>query len=177
MARKAYPRRYSQAVFQIALKQQALEPWRTDLKRLAQTLTDEQLMHYWDNPRVRLDVKVSVLKDLLAGVNPFVLNLAGLLMARGRLGTIQDLVNEFERLVDTHYGIEHAEISTAIPLDEASQQRLSQELSQALGKKVTVEARVDVALVGGLVARIGDRVIDGSVKNRLENLRRTLLSS
>lgn len=173
---RALARRHAQAVFQIALEQQALEQWRVDLKRLAQTLADERLRNFWNNPRVRLDNKMSLLKDMLEGVNPLVLSLAGLLISRGRLGVVEDMVSEYERLVDAHYGIEHAEVVTAIPLDEASQQRLSQEFSQALGKKVTVKAKVEPSLLGGMIARIGDRVIDGSVRNRLDSLRRSLVA-
>ena len=173
---KALARRHAQAIFQIALTQKTLDTWRIDLKSLAQVLSDEQTQHFWDNPRVRLDNKLSVLKNLLTGVNPLVLNLAGLLMARGRLGIAGDIVVEYERLVDAHYGIEHAEVVTAVPLDEANQQRLSLELGQALGKKVTVKAKVDPVLIGGMVVKIGDRVIDGSLKARLENLHRGLLA-
>ena len=171
---KALARRHAQAVFQIALQQNLLEPWRADLKKLAQVLTDEEGQHFWDNPRVRLDNKLSVLKGLLEGANPLVLNLGGLLMGRGRLGIVSDLVDEYERLVDAHYGILHADVTTAVPLDEASQQKLSLDLGEALERKVTVKSRVDAAIVGGLIARIGDRGIDGSVKTRLENLRSSL---
>lgn len=173
---KALAKRHAQAIFQIALQQKTLDTWRSDLRKLAQVLADEQVRHFWDNPRVRLDNKMTALKSLLVDVNPLVFSLAGLLMARGRLGIADDIVNEFERLVDAHYGIEHAEVATAIPLDEASQQRLSQELGQALGKKVTVIAKVDPVLIGGMIVKIGDKVIDGSLKARLENLRRGLVT-
>lgn len=173
---KALARRHAQAIFQIAVQQKTLDTWRSDLKKLAQILADEQVKHFWDNPRVRLDKKMAILKSLLEGVNPLALNLAGLLMARGRLGIANDMVNEYERLVDAHYGIAHAEVATAIPLDENSQQRLSQELGQALGKKVTVKAKVDPVLIGGMIVRIGDKVIDGSLKARLENLHRGLVA-
>ncbi len=173
---KALARRHAQAIFQIALTQKTLDTWRIDLKKLAQVLADEQTQHFWDNPRVRLDNKLSVLKNLFTGVNPLVLNLAGLLMARGRLGIAGDIVVEYERLVDAHNGIEHAEVVTAVPLDEANLQRLSLELGQALGKKITVKAKVDPVLIGGMVVKIGDRVIDGSLKARLENLHRGLLA-
>ncbi|MBI4287268.1 MAG: ATP synthase F1 subunit delta [Chloroflexi bacterium] len=174
---KALARRHAQAIFQIALQQNTLEVWRADLKRLAEALTDEVARHFWDNPRVRLDKKIVALKSVLEGVSPLVLNLAGLLMARGRLGIVNDLVDEYGRMVDAHHGILHADVTTAVALDEASQQKLVQGLGEALGKKVTVKASVDPAILGGMIARVGDRVIDGSIKTRLENLRRGLVSS
>lgn len=171
---KALARRHAQAIFQLALQQKTLEQWRADLRRLVQVLTDEELVHFWDSPRVRLDNKLSVLKQALQGVSPLVLNLAGLIMAKGRLGIVTDLVDEYDRLVDAYNGIEHAEITTAVPLDDTTQERLSRELGEALDKKVTIKPRVEPAIIGGMIARIGDRVIDGSVKTRLENLRRDL---
>ena len=101
---KALARRHAQAIFQIALQQKTLDTWRSDLKKLAQVLADEQVKHFWDNPRVRLDKKMAILKSLLEDVNPLVLNLAGLLMARGRLGIANDLVNEYECLVASGRG-------------------------------------------------------------------------
>lgn len=171
---KALARRHAQAIFQIALQQKTLEQWRADLKGLAQVLTDESLVHFWDNPRIRLDNKLSVLKQALQATSPLVLNLAGLIMAKGRLGIVTDLVSEYDRLVDAHNGVEHAEITTAVQVDDMTQQRLSRELGEALAKKVTVKPRVDAAIIGGMIARIGDRVVDGSVRTRLENLRRGL---
>lgn len=171
---KALARRHAQAIFQLALQQKTLEQWRADLRRLVQVLTDEELVHFWDNPRIRLDDKLSVLKQALQGISPLVLNLAGLIMARGRLGIVSDLVAEYDSLVDAYNGIEHAEITTAVPLDDATQQRLSRELGEALDKKVTVKPSVEPAIIGGMIVRIGDRVIDGSVRTRLESLRRGL---
>lgn len=173
---RAMAKRHAQAIFNIALEKNELEQWRSDLKKLGQVLAEPRLRPLWENPRVRLGEKLEALRGFMEGANPLALNLAGLLISRGRLGLIDGIVAEYERFVDAHYGIEHAEVTTAIPLDEATKQELARRLGQALGKKVMVEARVDASVIGGMVARVGDLLLDGSVRTRLEGLRRSLSS-
>jgi F-type H+-transporting ATPase subunit delta len=81
---------------------------------------------------------------------------------------------EFERLVDEHQGVAHAQVVTAVPLSERDKREVEERLSQMIGKKLVVEAEVDPTIMGGLVARIGDRLIDGSTRTRLTDLRRRL---
>ncbi len=139
-------------------------------------MTEPRYIHLWDNPRVRLEGKMSILRELLPDINSLVINLGGVLIARGRLGLVADIVSEYERLVDAHYGIEHAEVTASIPLDEVTQEKLAQGLSQALDKKVSIKVKIDPGIIGGMVVKVGDRVVDGSVKSRLESLRRSLVT-
>lgn len=134
-------------------------------------------MPFLENPRFSFEVKAKLLRDTLPGISPLALNLVHFLTARGRLGLFGQTLAEYERMVDAHYGIEHAEVITAVLLDEADRVRLADRLANLLGKKqVVLDSRVEPAIVGGIVARIGDKLVDGSIKSQLESLRRSIQS-
>jgi len=78
------------------------------------------------------------------------------------------------RLLDSHRGLEHAQLTTAIPLEEAEAQALGRRLGERLGKRLVVQAQVDPAIIGGLVVRVGDQLLDGSTRTRLELLKKDL---
>jgi F-type H+-transporting ATPase subunit delta len=84
-------------------------------------------------------------------------------------------VSEYERMADSHLGLEHAKVITAVPLDEEDQKKLSERLAAITGKKIVLTAEVDPAIIGGFVARVGDELIDGSTRAKLEALRRQLV--
>ncbi|MFQ5826916.1 MAG: ATP synthase F1 subunit delta, partial [Dehalococcoidia bacterium] len=155
MARGASPKRYAQAVFQMALDSSELDGWRSDLRRIAQTITDPQLQGILASPRIRFEEKASLLAQSLEGVSPLALNLASLLVVRGHLGIAEGIADEYDRLLDAERGIEQAEVTTAISLDDRSKERVAQKLGELRGKTVIVETRVDSDVIGGMVARIG----------------------
>ena len=174
MAIAASARRYAQAAFEIARDQNAFDRWRTDMAKLAALAQDPGFQMIMDSPRVHLDQKTAILQESLTDVDPLVLNLARLLVQKRRAELIPGLLEEFNRLVDQHNGIEHARVTTAVPLNAAAQGTLTSQLSQLTGKQVVVTVDVDPAIMGGLVARIGDKLIDGSTRGRLQTLRQEL---
>lgn len=174
MPRLASGKRYAQAVFGLAVERDELDSWRVSLKKIAELSADEDLMALLENPKLPFAVKKQLLGGRLSEVNPLALNLASLLVSRGILEIAADISREYDHLLDAHRGIEHAEVFTALPLDEGDKQRLSRKLGKMVGREVIVDARVDPTVVGGFKARIGDMLIDGSLRNRLETLRRSL---
>ncbi len=85
-----------------------------------------------------------------------------------------DIADEYQRLLDSYRGIEEAEVTTAIPLDDEDKLRLGERLGAIVGKKVVIKPEVDSSLIGGIVARIGGKLLDGSTRSRLEALKREL---
>ena len=85
-----------------------------------------------------------------------------------------EIVDEFQRLWNSHRGIEIAEVTTAVPLDKEDEQKLARQLGRIIGKKVMVKSEVDSGIIGGFVARIGDRLLDGSTRNKLAVLKKEL---
>jgi len=167
-------KRYAQAAFELALKSGELETWRSGLSKLTGIAADVRLLSLLKNPKLPFDTKRDLLKESLGTVDPLVLNLACLLMRRGNLKLVGDILQHYGRLRDAHYGIEHAKVVTAVPLDEEDKERLSSRFAEMVGHKVIVDPRVDPSIIGGFRARIGDTLIDGSIKNTLEYLRKNL---
>lgn len=175
MARTASAKRFAEAAFQIASHQGQLVKWQEDLERMAEMLTHPQLVELLDNPETRLDEKLRLLEPLLAGMSPLARNLAGLLVSRGQVTLLPHLVSEYERLLDLHEGREHAQVTTALPLEAPQQERIKAGVAGLLKKEIVLSSRVDPAILGGVVIRVGDKLIDGSVRTRLHDLGRSLL--
>ena len=177
MARRISATRHAQAVFQIALEKKELEKWQADLETVADTLKDPQLIAMLENPKIHFSEKANLLQNILKGIGPVAMNLVSFLVAKNRLKILGDLVTEYKYLVDAHYGREHAEVITAIPLDEKDKNNLQQRLATLTNKEIVLTAQVDPNIGGGLIARIGDKLIDGSVRTKLQVLRRGLIEA
>jgi F-type H+-transporting ATPase subunit delta len=171
VARRIYARRYAQAVFSIALEKNELDRWQSDLEKIAVLSEDDTFIALMENPKVSFGDKAKVLAEPLADINPLALNLVYLLMTRGRLGLIGDIADEYQRLLDSHRGIEQAEVITAVPLDAKERRRLEKDLGAVVGKKVVLQPRVDPSLLGGIIARVGGKLLDASTHSKLVALR------
>ena len=174
MARRAYARRYSQAVFEIALGTEELDRWQSDLRKIVGIVGDVAFLALLESPRLHFDDKARLLSERLEGINPLALNLVQLLLIRGRLGMIGDIADEYQRLLDSYRGIEQAEVITAIPLDDEDKLKLAEQLGAIVGKKIVLKAEVDSGLIGGIVARVGGKLLDGSTRSKLTALKREL---
>jgi len=167
-------KRYAQALFELALERGEPENCRNSLNRAADTVADGRLMDILENPRLPFEVKKAILSELLGAMEPLVANLTSLLMTRGRLRTLGDIAKHYELLVDRHHGILRAEVLTAVPLNDEERERFSTLFSELVEHTVIIDSRVDPSILGGFKARIGDVLIDGSIRNALESLRKRL---
>ena len=174
MARRVYARRYSQAVFEIALETKELDRWQSDLKKMASLAGEAVVTTFLESPKIHFDDKARLLSEQLPDINPIALNLVYLLADRGRLAMLGDIADDYQRLLDNYFGIETAVVTTAIPLDEEDKLRLAEHLSAVVGRKVALKTEVDSRLIGGLVARIGGKLLDGSTRSKLEALKKKL---
>ena len=174
MPRQPTAKRYAQAVFQLAQERDALDAWLGQLVSTVESLSDRELLGYLEAPKVRLSEKVAALERSLSGVDPLLRNLAGLLVQRDTLRLIPRVALEYQRLLDAHHGRERAEVLTAVPVEEQQERGIQEHLADLVSKQVILTARVEPSIVGGMVARIGDRIIDGSTRTRLQELRKSL---
>jgi F-type H+-transporting ATPase subunit delta len=170
-------KRYAQAVFEIAKGGNRLEEWLTDLNKIAEFTHDPEIVSFLENPKVPFESKAKLAKEALEGISTLALNLAYLLIAKGKAGVAKQIVSEYQRLLDEYRGIKHAEITTAVLLDDSSEKILSQRLEAMIGKKVSIELQVNPDVLGGFVARIGDSLIDFSIRNRLNLLKKELIET
>ena len=170
-------KRYAQAAFELALEKAELENWQADLRKLVRIATDMRLMSLLENPKLPFDTKKSLLEKRLGKVTPLVLNVACILMSRGKLKIIGNVSRQYDQLLDAHHGIEHAEVATALPLDDGDKARLASRLGEMVGQKIIIDAQTDPSIIGGFRARIGDMLIDGSIHNTLESLKKSLIGA
>ncbi len=87
---------------------------------------------------------------------------------------VGDIADEYQRLLDSYHGVEPAEVITAVPLDDEDSLRLGERIGAVVGKKVVIRPEVDSSIIGGFIARIGGKLLDGSTRSKLEALKREL---
>ena len=174
MPRKAHAQRYAQAVFEIALEKKELDRWQADLEKAAGVLADATFLAAMESPKIKVEDKDRLLGGRLGDVGPLARNLLLLLVSRNSAGMVGKIAAEYRRLVDAYHGIQEAEVTTAVPLEEAEKNRLTEKLSALAGSRVVIKPRVDPAVLGGVVARVGGKLLDGSTRSRLAALKKEL---
>ena len=177
MANKTYARRYAQAVFEMALQAKELDRWQSDLARVVAVAGDAEIAALLASPRMPFEDKAGMVAELLVGINPLALNLVLLLVTRDSLPIIGDIADDYQRRLDSHRGIETAEVTTAAPLDDNDKARLAEHLGAVVGKKVIIKSSLDTGLIGGFVARVGGKLLDGSTRSKLATLKRELMNA
>lgn len=174
MARRAYSKQYAQAVFEIALESGELERWQSDLQKIVRVVSDEDFSAVLESPKIHFSEKSRLLSGQMKEANPMLLNLLLLLISKGRLEVIGEIADEYQRLLNDHRGIEIAEVTTAVPLTKENEEKLARHLGRIVGKKVEIKAYIDPSVIGGFVARIGDRLLDGSIRSKLAALKKEM---
>jgi F-type H+-transporting ATPase subunit delta len=169
-------KRYAQAVFSLAKERGTLDRWSEDLAILNQVMADQAAETYVKNPNVSATDKQALLDKVLANGQPEARNLAQLLIQRQRLNIIPDLVRIYNDAVLAERGIAVAEVTTAEPLGPNEQEIVRAKLNQLIGKEIELRLHTDPSIIGGIVARVGDQLIDGSVINQLRRLRARLMA-
>jgi F-type H+-transporting ATPase subunit delta len=166
-------KRYAQAAFSIAREQGTIATWRAELGDVASVLSESQLAPVLADAKVPLETRLGMVERTLS-VSPLVLNLAKLLVSKGRSLDARAVADAFTRMADESEGIAHAHVTTAVELSPQQLSDLTARLSQSMGKRVATTATVDPSIIGGVVVRVGDKLVDGSVRTRLKTLRREL---
>ena len=177
MARRdSAPRRYADAAFEIALRDNSMELWRRELDQAATTLEERGLQTVLANPAIALDQRLDAAGQVFGRLSRPVTNLILLLVRRGRIEQLPRVAAEFRRLDDRRNGLTHATATSAAPLGADEIRAITARLEELTGDRIALETAVDPDLLGGVVVRVGDRLIDGSVRGRLERLRNQLAS-
>jgi len=173
MADPQAAKRYAQAAFAIASEAGTVDKWRADLADIAMALAKSEAAALFADGRIPLAERLAMV-DRVLDIQPLALNLARLLVSKGRSGEAEYVEEAFNRMADEAAGIVDATVTTAVELTPEQLFKIEQHLSQATGKRVRAKALIDPAILGGMVVRIGDRVVDGTVRTRLMRLRREL---
>lgn len=175
MAVQGVARRYAEAVYELAAETGTEESWLTALQTLADATRDDETRAYFENPAISEDAKVAALRGILTGPgSQEAINLSRLLIRRRRFRQIPGIREAFEEMVLRERGMAIADVTTALPMSDEDRRHVSRQLARIVGSDVEVRAHVDDAIVGGIVARVGDQLIDGSVRTQLRELRASL---
>jgi F-type H+-transporting ATPase subunit delta len=172
-------RRYARALFGMGVDGGNFEALGREIGDFAELLSSSpELGQALANPVFSGTEKRSVLEQLLPRVTPTpaVQRFVMLLLERGRIVLLPAIARAYRDMMDLHLGRVRAKVTSAQPLDAGALDRVRRALEQRTGKQVLLETAVDPELVGGLVARVGDLVLDGSVRTQLEDLRAKLLN-
>lgn len=168
-------RRYAEAAFGIARDTGTEDQWRADLDAIAELAEHPQAAPFFASGRVSEDDKRRLLERALADLSPLAMNLARILLNRGRLTLAPQIAAAYNAMLDAERGIQHALVTTAVNLSDAERQAVARRLQELTGaREVQLETRVDPSIIGGMIVRIGDRLIDGSTRTKLVELKRSL---
>lgn len=179
MASRASARRYARALFDVASKAGTVDATLAELKAFGAAITGHaDLNRALTSPGVPLGAKQSVMRELLAlqPVSKLVARLLTLVVENDDVNEIEQIVEAFEQRVMDFHHVVRAEIASAVPLPPDRVQAIEASLSAVSGSKVLVTPSVDPDLLGGVVAKIGSRVYDGSVARHLARIRARLVA-
>jgi F-type H+-transporting ATPase subunit delta len=171
----AAARRYARAIFELARDEGEIDAWAQRLAAVRDVLGQPEARIVLANPSIavarRQQAAAAVLGDSVQAEG---VNLARLLVGANRLDDLGGIIEEYGRLADEHAGRVRATATTAVAMSPQDADALTTDLARRLGREVRLQPHVDPTIVGGLVLRIGDRVIDASVAARLQQLRQRL---
>lgn len=173
----AVSRNYAETLLALAQRHEAVPAYGAWLDAVAGALaTEPRFVAVLSSPRVRKERKKQLLRDALgpSAPAPFVRFLESVVQ-RGRQGLFREIAHVYEELVDAHLGRVHAGVTTAHPPTPDLEAAIAAALSRMAGKDVLPHYRTDPGLLGGIIVRIGDRVLDGSLRRRLRMLRYRML--
>lgn len=169
--------RYAVALFEIAEEEKSLDRVADELAGLASLLIDnEDLQQITTSPIISRANQSAAMAALVKAGNfsKTVENFIGVVTNNRRLDQLNNIINEFNRMLSHHRGEVNASVVTAYKLDKKQLDALSKKLKSMVGSDVNVETEVDETLLGGMVVRVGSRMIDSSLKTKLANLEATM---
>jgi F-type H+-transporting ATPase subunit delta len=164
---------YGRSLFQVAREQGKLDELREQLGQLVDALNENrELAVFFFSPYFSTKEKQEGLERLLDGAEEIFVNFLKLLIDNHRMPVIFRIRDEYERLWDEENKTLPVEITSAVALDEKTTESLGRQIGERAGRKVTLAAHVDPDILGGIIVRVGNSILDASIRNRLEQLRR-----
>ena len=172
-------RSYAETLFSLAQRHEGLEAFGDGIESVSSLLDEHPRFRLLlETPRISDTDRKATVREVFEGrVPPQLLNFLLITIDKRRQRLLRDIAQEFRTLVDAHEGREHVEVTLARPADEDMQQLIARKLSRLLGKKAIPHVRVRPEILGGVVVRTGDTIYDGSVRRRMESIRRRLLKA
>jgi len=169
---------YGAGIFELAKAEGELERVEGELHAVAQAIENSpELRSTLTDPQLPYDRKQSIIDDLIGGrASSLTVGLVQLIVSQGRASELPAIARSFIEAAAASRDKAVAEVRTAVPLDSATVERLVKALGDATGKTIEVKVIVDPSVIGGVVARVGDTVIDGSIARKVDSLRQVVKS-
>jgi len=169
---------YARALFDAAREVRAVEPVGCDLGDFVAALAaSASLRDALADPQIDTTAKQRILVEITRGGHPLVANTIQLMLDRGRFDLVAELREAYEALAATEADLVKVEVTSAMELTAAAREKIAARVAEAAGRRVELAARVDPGIIGGLVLRVGDVIVDGSVQARIRQLRRRLATA
>ena len=164
---------YARSLFEVAQEQDKLDLVREQLGQVDDAIAENRDMRlFLFSPYFSTEEKRDGLRRAIEGADPAVSNVLDLLLENHRLPLIARVRREYDRLWDLANDLLPVTVTSAIELDDAVVQRIGDEIGRQTGKRVQLSRQVDPSILGGFVVRVGNAILDASVRNRLEQLRK-----
>jgi len=177
VATSGVARRYARAIFDLAREEGDLDGWLQALQGIRDILGSPEFRVLLDNPGIAFTRKIEIVRESLPTyLSETQRNFVFVLIENRRTGLIDQILDAYQTLLNEARGIVPARVTTAVPLTPDESERVKQRLERIVGRQVAMATEVDPSIIGGFVARIGDRLIDASVAGRLAALRASLLA-
>lgn len=176
MIKQSAAERYARALFDLAKEEKAIDQFGQDLTEvfaLLQANTELEKLLY--HPRVQESDKKEMMTKILRGqVKPLILNFILLLIDKGRINLLKEMIELYHQMAQEAKGIVEVQVETAFTLSPENRMNLTAKLKQMTGKEIAMKEAVNPALIGGIRIRVGDKVIDGTIERHLERIKESL---
>lgn len=169
--------RYAESLFDLAKEENKVTQYLDDIKLVGEVLgSDPQIVQFFNHVLIENDKKIQLLDQSFKGnVDQYVLNFLKLLVQSRRIRYIDDIVKSYINLSNQYLGIEEGMIYTPYELTDQQIQDIEKAISQKENKKVTLKVSIDPSLLGGIKVQIANHIYDGTIKNKVEMLKKELL--
>jgi F-type H+-transporting ATPase subunit delta len=166
---------YARSLFEVAQEQQKLDLVREQLGQVADALEDNREMRlFFYSPYFSTEEKRDGLRRTIEGADPVVANTLDVLVENHRLPLISRIRREYDRRWEDANDLLPVTVTSAVALDDAVVERIGDEIGRQTGRRVQLTREVDPSIVGGFVVRVGNAILDASIRSRLESLRKTI---
>jgi F-type H+-transporting ATPase subunit delta len=172
-------RSYAETLFELAQRHEGVEAFGAGMETVARLLDDDSRFRlFLETPRIADADKKAVLRKALGDALPKnLLNFLLITVDKRRQRLLREIALQYHGLVDESMGREHVEVTLARSVDDDTREMIAKRLSVLLGKEAIPHVQVDPGILGGIIVRTGDTIYDGSVKRRLDGMRRTLMKA
>lgn len=173
---KLVGKRYAEALYEVAAELNKLEDFKEEIKAVADVFkSNPELETIFTHPRVTKSEKKDMIKELFEGkISKEIVNLCYIIIDKGRERYLSDISDSYRDLSNDKLGIVEADAYTAVPMTQDETDKLQEKLSSFFKKKVDLRTHIDENLLGGVLVKVGDKVIDGSIKGKLNEMQKEL---